>query len=458
MTDIATRQTNDSLGSQHRNGDLSEDRRRRKEQQQKKEFQRKEQERVAQSKVKGQPAPNRLHRETPFLCNIRFRNELPEIPCDPRMLVASVHPERLAQYSLTCLEENPRREYVVDTDVAIPISMLDVDRYCVPQEAVPLAMEDAVLLQEDTKISMNGAMSRSKPTRHSKPGSELSWLMRTSYISNEVDARTKQQGVGEKRAKAIRETDEGMLPDDVHAQIAAIEATFDAASKPPVHQSNPNLTAEEILPVMPDFERWANNYVLITFDNDPTEDHERLSNLTPKERRAMIERSAVKSYSLGKSDKGQTDRFVAFLVPEDIPVMEDGAGPSRQLHEETDYEWVREYSYQVHQEEGDERRTYVFRFEPGQVAYTHISAKLTLSKRGKHTKGEQQGQDFSRPSKVKLKRRPPNELEVQMHGKRLKELTGDQVTQSPLGQQSPQLQLSDRQQGAWGSPSPSLSD
>lgn len=75
-------------------------------------------------------------------------------------------------------------------------------------------------------------------------------------------------------------------------------------------------------------------------------------------------------------------------------------GGFRQLNDETDYEWVREYSYQVHQEEGDERRTYVFRFEPDKVAYTHISAKLTLSKRGKHTKGEHQAQDFSRPSKV----------------------------------------------------------
>lgn len=72
----------------------------------------------------------------------------------------------------------------------------------------------------------------------------------------------------------------------------------------------------------------------------------------------------------------------------------------RQPDEESDYEWVREYNYQIQQEEGDERKTYVFRFEGGQVSYAHIHAKLTLSKRGKHTKGEQQAQDFPRPSKV----------------------------------------------------------
>lgn len=75
-------------------------------------------------------------------------------------------------------------------------------------------------------------------------------------------------------------------------------------------------------------------------------------------------------------------------------------GVFRQPDEENDYEWVREYNYQIQQEEGDERKTYVFRFEQGQVSYAHIHAKLTLSKRGKHTKGELDAQDFPRPSKV----------------------------------------------------------
>lgn len=152
------------------------DERQKRKEQQKRDIQRKEQERLAQVRLKSHAPPNRLNRETPFLCNIRFRNDLPEvssdtrtrngkseyisfliadstswvclqIPCDPRMLVAPVHPERLAQFSLTSLEENPRREYIVDADVAIPISMLDVDRFCVPGYAVPLAVEDAVLLQ-----------------------------------------------------------------------------------------------------------------------------------------------------------------------------------------------------------------------------------------------------------------------------------------------------------------------
>ena len=40
-------------------------------------------------------------------------------------------------------------------------------------------------------------------------------------------------------------------------------------------------------PVLPDFDRWANHYTLITFDSDPTCDHETLATLLPEQRRSM---------------------------------------------------------------------------------------------------------------------------------------------------------------------------
>jgi hypothetical protein len=63
------------------------------------------------------------------------------------MLVTPVHPERLAQFALTTLELNHRRDYIVDADLAIPISMLGVDQYCVPENPPSLADEDSILLE-----------------------------------------------------------------------------------------------------------------------------------------------------------------------------------------------------------------------------------------------------------------------------------------------------------------------
>lgn len=40
-------------------------------------------------------------------------------------------------------------------------------------------------------------------------------------------------------------------------QIQAIEESFKAAKVPPVHQTNPSLKPVEILPLLPDFDRYV---------------------------------------------------------------------------------------------------------------------------------------------------------------------------------------------------------
>ena len=51
---------------------------------------------------------------------------------------------------------------------------------------------------------------------------ELSWLMRTTYISNDSTER-RQQGITEKRAKAMRQAQEEAPPDTRETQLEAIE-------------------------------------------------------------------------------------------------------------------------------------------------------------------------------------------------------------------------------------------
>ena len=58
---------------------------------------------------------------------------------------------------------------------------------------------------------------------------ELSWLMRTTYISSDV-AERRQQGMSEKRAKAMRQAHEEAPADSREAQMDAIEVEL-----PPSH-------------------------------------------------------------------------------------------------------------------------------------------------------------------------------------------------------------------------------
>ena len=66
---------------------------------------------------------------------------------------------------------------------------------------------------------------------------------------------------------------------------------------------------------------------------------------------------------------------------------------------EGEYEWVREYLYDVRQDE--EKRTYVLRETPDYMGYVDLNTRLMVHKRGKRLKSEQlQPQEFPRPAKV----------------------------------------------------------
>lgn len=70
-----------------------------------------------------------------------------QIPGDPKLLVTQAEHSRLSQFALTCLEKEPMRDLVLPSDLGIPISLLNVERYLVPPgPPPPLQPEDQALL------------------------------------------------------------------------------------------------------------------------------------------------------------------------------------------------------------------------------------------------------------------------------------------------------------------------
>ncbi|KAL3143939.1 hypothetical protein ABBQ32_003754 [Trebouxia sp. C0010 RCD-2024] len=368
--------------------------------------------------LKADQNQNFLKRETPFLCNVRFRCDLPEVPGDPKMMIAPIKEKELAAFSLTSLERAPVRNLCLQPDLGIPLSYLDMGVYAVPSQPQALAPEDAALVQGGTAGVTLPAHLQAAVKGGGIPGTsgkaELSWLMRTTYISNDV-AERRQQGVTEKRAKAMRQAQDEAPADSREAQMDAIEASFEAAQLPPVHQTKPGMKALKVLPVLPDADRMHHSYVNMVFDNDPTAEHERLAKLSNKQRRRISEMAMMKSYALNQPDgKGGANRFVAYMVPK-APPQEEPAHPSSR--EDTDasimegeYEWVREYLYDVRQDE--EKRTYILRETPTYMGYVDLNTRLMVHKRGKRMKSDSvMAQEFPRPSQITVKRLSPEGYE-----------------------------------------------
>ena len=70
----------------------------------------------------------------------------PQVPCDPKLLVKPVTNEQLASFWLTSLERHPRKDIFFEPDNGIPLNLLDLERYEIPDNPPPLAPEDEALL------------------------------------------------------------------------------------------------------------------------------------------------------------------------------------------------------------------------------------------------------------------------------------------------------------------------
>lgn len=376
-----------------------------------------------------QPAPpeaeNRLRRETPFICHVRFKNDLPEIPSDPKMLVAQVQPEKLSEFFLTEFETEPKRDLILPQDLGIPLSLLDVERYQVPEVRPPLDEADAALLgdEDDRAVGLKSggihSAARFKPRMRN---AELSWLLKTTYISNDTES-TRGTGLSEKQAKALNQgvSDETTLAD----QIALIEATFDAAKKPPVHHKNPSLKPLKVLQVLPDFDNWANKYVTAAFDNNPCEEVDALARVNPKIRQHMASRCMLKGFKLDSRDNNpqMEQKFMALIVPKNIPKnLPTGDNDDRELEaEEGEYVWCKEYAYSIETnlDIDDPTQMYILRFRDDSVTYSQLYARLELKKKKKEI-------DFPRPSKVTVKRRPMNANEEAEKESKIRRLYGEE--------------------------------
>jgi RNA polymerase II-associated factor 1 len=191
-------------------------------------------------------------------------------------------------------------------------------------------------------------------------------------------------------------------------QIEAILYTFEAAKALPVHPTNPELTPTEILPVFPDFELWPNIYSQIVFDRDPAP-----TDTTPEEAKFAKLEAIVKGFSSAESS------FVGYMVPKKRKRESEP-----QLGDEEEYEWIREYSYNM--KKGSESTdSYFFTFTQDGAQYSEISTRVNLTKLGTKL-------SFLQPSKITLVHREINESELNDREIRNNQLLQSELLQSQL--------------------------
>ncbi|KAL0736742.1 hypothetical protein Bca4012_012952 [Brassica carinata] len=321
---------------------------------------------------------NRLKKPTTFICKLKFRNELPDPTAQLKLMTIKRDKDQYTKYTITSLEKLWKPKIFAEPDLGIPLDLLDLSVYKPPKVRQPLAPEDEELLRDDdavTPIKKDGIKRKERPTDKG-----VSWLVKTQYISS-INNETTRQSLTEKRAKELREMKGGVdilqNLNNRERQIKDIEASFEACKSRPVHATNKKLQPVEVLPLLPNFDRYEEQFVVANFDSAPTADSEFFGKLDSSIRDEHESRAVLKSYVIAGSDNGNPEKILAYMVPSLDELSKD-------IHDENEdisYTWVREYLWEIPPNDPNERDTYLVSFEDGTASYLPLPTRLNMRKR-----------------------------------------------------------------------------
>lgn len=346
---------------------------------------------------------NLLKKPTTFLCRMKFRNELPNPTAQLKLMNIKRDKDRFTRYAITSLEKSYKPKLYVENDLGIPLDLLDLSVYNPPRQGLPLAPEDEELLEDDepvTPLKKDGFRKKGRPSDQG-----VSWLVKTQYISPLSNDATRQS-LTEKQAKELRETREGHnLLENLNSrerQIKDILASFDACKSRPVHATNKNLRPVEVLPLLPYFDRYKDEFVVANFDGQPTADSEMFRDMEPSVRDAHEAKAIMKSFVGTGSEPDKPERFLGYMVPSQDEITKDLYDED----EDVSFSWVREYNWDVKGENLDDISTYLVTFGEKSARYLPAPKKITLRKRrAREGKSSHDVEQFVPPAKVTVRRR-----------------------------------------------------
>lgn len=360
--------------------------------------------------LSGDRIENRLKKPTTFLCKLKFRNELPDPSAKMKLLSLKRDPDRYCKYQITSLEKNWKPQLHVEPDLGIPLDLLDLSIYNPPKgERIPLDPEDEDLLRDDdpiTPIKSDGIKKKERPTDKG-----VSWLVKTQYISP-LSVESSKQSLTEKQAKELRESRGRILLENLNSRerkVQDILSSFEASKSKPVHAVNRHLKPRRILPLLPEFDRYDDHFVVATFDSAPTADSEGYRKLSTADRDEYEHKAIMKSYASTSTDSEKSDGFLAYMVPS----LEEIEKDIYDENEDISYSWVREYHYDVRGDDVDDPTTYLVSFGESEARYLPLPKKLILrKKRAREGKSSEEVEQFPVPRSVTVRRRTDLAIKV----------------------------------------------
>ena len=114
-----------------------------------------------------------------LICRVKYCNNLPDIPFDPKFIAYPFDTQRFISYNPTGLERNYKYELLTEHDLGVAIDLINPEAYaCGEYDKPPMDPADEKLLEEE----LNTVTNTKRSNQH---GIALSWMRRPDYISTE---------------------------------------------------------------------------------------------------------------------------------------------------------------------------------------------------------------------------------------------------------------------------------
>ncbi|KAI9204435.1 RNA polymerase II-associated [Polychytrium aggregatum] len=382
--------------------------------------------------VEKKPAPHRGTPHQEFVCKLKYRNVMPQLPFDPKLLDYPFAADRHYKYQMCPIfDSHPQPLYAPDDFNSCPIDLLSsgfIRKALKGSQDTPeptkLDPEDSFLLDKPVDVKKEG------PARSGPPN--VSWLRRTEYISMEASRGTgkRNEGVETKMGLSIMKDKEIQKFFDLsqEGQIKAIEQTFESVKRKSLthikHPVRSGVTATEIFPIYPDFMLWPNKYVHSVYDANPLSASIQLSgekNADPVTKvrqeevllRPMIDlRTKGEFFSLYAPDDESAKRILKKRKRDngeenDDDIFED---QDQDLEAPNDYGFIRDFEQKKIEEETGTKIFIVLRPDEGGAFYNVLDRKYVFRRKRNVRKSREDEADESRWTKVTVaKRRFTNE-------------------------------------------------
>lgn len=248
----------------------------------------------------------------------------------------------------------------------------------------PIHPDDQILidgkLPEEIRIKMNETNTSQthkedrpvtqRPSSRPDP-KDIPWLRKFDYLTGEINDEAPKQ-VSKPRKIAFLEDEENV---DTATRILE---TFKPAQTLPKHPTKPELAAEEIYEVFPNFDFWPKNYHSVIFERDPEVPG------TLEEQKIAKDKAILKNYP--RSTTNLSRDLLVYLVPKtaqpsDIPERETKAETTQELSNETELEWIRTYNVDLKNRDTPEcQDLFLFSLHGEKANYNPILSRFSLQR------------------------------------------------------------------------------